>query len=132
MIRIIFIISLIFTLTVFPQEKTDSLNLDLRILSTAENLDKLTEKFLIEQPLSFDLDIPVTSDENSIWLWTSAVLSNANKHDFHSASPHMLANYHQFYIENSKFKIINTVLGAAQLGAVGFMAYKHIKKYGFK
>jgi hypothetical protein len=33
---------------------------------------------------------------------------------------------------NVKYKIsfLYTLLGAAQLGAVGYMAYKHVKKYG--
>ena len=33
---------------------------------------------------------------------------------------------------NDRYKIsfLYTLLGAAQLGAVGYMAYKHIKKYG--
>ena len=42
----------------------------------------------------------------------------------------MLHPYLNFYLESKNISLFRRVLGIAQLGAVGYMAYKHIKKYG--
>jgi hypothetical protein len=54
--------------------------------------------------------------------------SEKNNQEF---SPHFLSPLERKYHEDSKFNPIKYVLGAAQVGAVGYLAYKHIKKYGF-
>ena len=46
-------------------------------------------------------------------------------------SDHLLLPYYQQYLEDSKIDPIRYVLGLAQTAAVGYMAYRHIKKYGF-
>jgi hypothetical protein len=46
-------------------------------------------------------------------------------------SDHLMLPYYQQYLENSKINPIRYVLGLAQTAAVGYMAYRHIKKYGF-
>ena len=38
---------------------------------------------------------------------------------------------YQKYLEDSKFNPFKYALGMMQVGAVGYLAYKHIKKYGF-
>jgi hypothetical protein len=35
------------------------------------------------------------------------------------------------YVENNKFSMVQTVLGMAQAGAVGYLAFKSIQKHGF-
>jgi len=45
--------------------------------------------------------------------------------------PYLLSPLYAQYIEDSKFNPVRYVLGMAQLSAVGYLAYKHIKKYGF-
>ena len=47
------------------------------------------------------------------------------------ASDHLMLPYYQQYLENSRIDPIRYVLGLAQTAAVGYMAYRHIKKYGF-
>jgi len=47
------------------------------------------------------------------------------------ASNHLMLPYYKQYLENSKIDPISYVLGLAQTAAVGYMAYRHIKKYGF-
>jgi len=69
-------------------------------------------------------------DTSTIWLMTELSLSNSVSINNSSANYFTEPLYRQ-YQENSKFSIVNYVLGAAQLGAVGYLAYKHIKKYGF-
>ena len=46
-------------------------------------------------------------------------------------SNHFLLPFYNQYLENSKINPISYVLGLAQTAAVGYMAYRHIKKYGF-
>ncbi len=44
---------------------------------------------------------------------------------------HLMLPYYRQYIENSKIDLVRYILGLAQTAAVGYMAYRHIKKYGF-
>jgi len=44
---------------------------------------------------------------------------------------HFMLPYYNRYLENSKLDPVRYVLGLAQAAAVGYMAYRHIKKYGF-
>ncbi|GBD88972.1 hypothetical protein BMS3Abin03_02916 [bacterium BMS3Abin03] len=72
-------------------------------------------------------------DPSTVWLRTELALSNSSQ--FNSNNPHVADDltqplYRQ-YIENSKFNVVTYILGMAQAAAVGYMAYQHIKKYGF-
>ena len=44
---------------------------------------------------------------------------------------HYMLPFYNRYLENSKLDPVRYVLGLAQAAAVGYMAYRHIKKYGF-
>ena len=44
---------------------------------------------------------------------------------------HLMLPFYKQYLENSKIDPIRYILGMAQAAAVGNMAYRHIKKYGF-
>ncbi|MGB5896116.1 MAG: hypothetical protein WBG58_18220 [Ignavibacteriaceae bacterium] len=44
---------------------------------------------------------------------------------------HYLLPFYNRYLENSKIDPVRYVLEMAQAAAVGYMAYRHIKKYGF-
>lgn len=44
----------------------------------------------------------------------------------------MLKPLYVQYLQDQKYGMWKTILGSVQLGAVGYLAYKHIKKYGFK
>ncbi len=44
---------------------------------------------------------------------------------------HLMLPFYNQYLENSKIDPIRYILGMAQAAAVGYMAYRHIKKYGF-
>jgi hypothetical protein len=44
---------------------------------------------------------------------------------------HLMLPFYKQYLENSKIDPIRYILGMAQAAAVGYMAYRHIKKYGF-
>jgi len=101
-------------------------------LNLQQDIELSTPDFNFYRSLYFE-NLPASADSNSIWLWTSLALSNNNNGSylFSRTEPHMLANLHDQYFENSKFSMVKTVLGMAQLGAVGYLAYKSIQKHGF-
>ncbi len=78
------------------------------------------------------MDLNLNNDPNTIWMWTKLALLNNGKPDKYSGeSPvNMLEPLHQQFLENSKFNPVRYVLGMAQTAAVGYLAYRHIKKYG--
>ncbi len=44
---------------------------------------------------------------------------------------HFMLPFYNRYLESTKIDPIRYVLGMAQAAAVGYMAYRHIKKYGY-
>jgi len=84
-------------------------------------------------PLDFNEEVPGDVNSNSIWLWTNYSLSKSSSFQYlpGAPEPHMLANFHDMYVENNKFSMVKTVLGMAQIGAVGYLAVKSIQKHGF-
>lgn len=78
-------------------------------------------------------DMFFNDDPSTIWLSTELALSypsifSPNNFD---AEDHLMSPFYKQYLENSKIDPIRYVLGMAQAAAVGYMAYRHIKKYGF-
>ena len=134
LLKIIFITILV-SFFVYSQENTkDTLKTILPSYKNVNPFEFDMPDFELYRSLYFsDNKVPGNVDSNSIWLWTSVSLSQQNSHHFLSTgeSPHMLSNFHDMYIEKSRFNIVRSVLGAVQVGAVGFLAYKSIKKYGF-
>jgi hypothetical protein len=87
-----------------------------------------------QQPLTKQIPVNIifTEDRSTIWLRTELLFSNhsyfpvEDEFDAHFTSP-----LHQQFLKDSEFDMVRYVLGMAQLSAVAYMAYRHIKKYGF-
>ena len=102
---------------------------------------QLNKHFLYSlDDLDFYLDLQnlnksflLNTDPNTQWLWTSYAISNSSQEIFHSELnfDNMTQPLYQKYLEDSKFNPFRYALGMMQVGAVGYLAYKHIKKYGF-
>ena len=73
--------------------------------------------------------ISIDGDPNTVWLRTSLAISNTNN-TYQNFSPYFLSSLEKQYLEDSKFNPIRYALGMIQAGAVGYLAYKHIQKYG--
>lgn len=71
-----------------------------------------------------------TTQSGLIWLRTKLEISNRIRQSSPDASLYLLQPYYNFYVESKKISLFRRMLGMAQLGAVGYMAYRHIKKYG--
>jgi len=76
------------------------------------------------------MDVSIDGDPQTVWLRTSLAIGNTNSPGSDNKI-HYLSPLYTQYIEDSKFNPVRYILGMAQVGAVGYLAYKHIKKYGF-
>lgn len=126
------------TFTLYAQQ-TDKTNL----IPTDDSLKiRFNQNPVIQMQIKFDefelqrefkeikLSVPIDGDPQTVWLRTYIAISNSDNPE-HSFSPHFLSPLEKQYLENSKFDPVRYALGMVQAGAVGYLAYKHIKKYGF-
>lgn len=104
-----------------------------KIKSSHQNIEKMLARFdefeLYRSLNNYKMQIPLDGDTNSVWLRTSMIISQEEILD-NKFSPHLLEPLKVKYHKDSKFNFIRYALGMAQAGAVGYLAYKHIKKYG--
>jgi hypothetical protein len=93
------------------------------------NLDQFYQEPLINQ---IQADVLFDKDPSTIWLKTGMLMSNysftSKEKEFDA---YFTSSLHKQFLEDSEFDMIRYVLGMAQLSAVAYMAYRHIKKYGF-
>jgi hypothetical protein len=88
----------------------------------------------VQRPFSdpIPIDDLFMDDRSTIWLRTGMLLSyhyrSFNEIEFDAYFTSFLQ---EKYIKDSEFDMIRYVLGMAQLSAVAYLAYRHIKKYGF-
>lgn len=73
-------------------------------------------------------------DTSNVWIRTRMITGFLNNEDqkitANNASQLLNPLYNKF-LENQKYSTLYSILGSVQVGAVAYMAYKHIKKYGF-
>ena len=118
------------TLDSVKQYKTESTTIKVAHNPLVEIQNKLDEFELYRQFNNIKSNIAIDVDPQTVWLRTAIVISKSEVAD-NNFSPHLLSPLERKYYEDSKFDPIRYVLGMAQVGAVGYLAYKHIKKYGF-
>ncbi len=86
------------------------------------------------EPLFNQIPDEILFEDNpsNIWLRTELSISNNNlRSDNGEINTFFTAPLYQQYLEDSEFDMVRYVLGTIQTGAVAYMAYRHIKKYGF-
>lgn len=128
-ISIIFINSFIFS----QENQTDT------IPTNAKPPDFIDKIFIQFDEFDFyrdlyhsNIQIPPDNDKNTIQLRTEMLIRQSTKNNFNEEDNYyFLSPLYNKYIEESKFNPVRYVLGVAQLSAVGYLAYRHIKKYGF-
>ncbi len=77
-------------------------------------------------------DILFENNRSNIWLRTELMISkDLEESDNIQTTSHITSPLYVNYLENSKFNMVRYILGVAQTSAVAYMAYRHIKKYGF-
>ena len=74
----------------------------------------------------------VDSSTAVLWLKTSVEISNSSFDKETNLTPGYLhSTLYDEYVEKSKFNPFRAALGIVEAGAVGYLAYQHIKKWGF-
>jgi len=92
------------------------------------NIDEIFNK-----PIAPNIPDDILFDDNpsTVWLRTELLIMNNSQSELGDINTHFTSPLYQQYLRDSEFDMVRYVLGAVQAGAVGYMAYRHIKKYGF-
>ena len=101
------------------------------IIPPVEFQYNLDEIFI--EPLFNQIPDEILFEDNpsTIWLRTEIFISNNSRSEFGEMNTHFTSSLYQQYLKDSEFDMFRYVLGVAQASAVGYMAYRYIKKYGF-
>lgn len=108
----------------------DSLKIKIQHNPLTDIQIKFEEFDLYRELNNIKLFVPIDGDPQTLWLRTSLAVSNTDASG-NSFSPHYAATLYAQYQKDSKFNPVRYILGIAQVSAVGYLAYRHIKKYGF-
>lgn len=134
-IKYIFISIIFLTGFTFSQEnQTDTIP---TIANPSDRINKILLQFdkfdFYRELYHSNIQVPLDKDKNTIQLRTEMIIrqSSGNNYNTEGNDYNFLSPLYNKYIEESKFNPVRYVLGLAQLSAVGYLAYKHIKKYGF-
>jgi hypothetical protein len=76
-------------------------------------------------------NILFADNPKTIWLRTELLISYNSQTGNDKLNTHFTSSLYEQYLRDSEFDMLRYVLGTVQAGAVGYMAYRHIKKYGF-
>ena len=130
-VKISFLFLLIFSAVLAAQDNHSKADSASHTAVTLYNLsgDNL---FLPGGTMFPDFNLSGINDSSTIWMRTRMAIMNrgfgAEENPVNVSG--MLHPYLNFYNESKNISLLRKVLGMAQLGAVGYLAYKHIKKYG--
>ena len=118
----------------FAQSKTDS-------LKNHETPLNFSNYFYNQTPYLFNFndlsDLKFSAgflnDTSSIWILTRMQLAGIINQDEiqNNLQMNILNPLHERYADLQSMKELKYILGAVQLSAVGYLAYLHLKKYGF-
>ncbi len=136
--NIVLLLLTFFSVGIFAQEKINTVRPD-TIKTTSDvrsshELNHTTISFSeFDKKLFFTPCSIFPFDSTSILLRTRMQLGEMINDDpikanFNSS---ILNPLHERYLESQNMKELKYILGAVQAGAVGYMAYQHLKKYGF-
>lgn len=118
----------------FAQSKIDS-------LKKQESPLNFSNYFYNQSPYSFNFDdlsslkfsSGFLNDSSSIWIQTRMQLAGIlNQGEIqNNLQLNILNPLHEKYADLQSMRELKYILGAVQLSAVGYLAYLHLKKYGF-
>ncbi|OGU77198.1 MAG: hypothetical protein A2V93_12545 [Ignavibacteria bacterium RBG_16_34_14] len=110
----------------------DSLKID---NNSIENLFYKLDEFEFYRDLT-ELKRDFSINAETAKLWLEASLNTLNKSSFNKENNltpgYLHSSLYEQYLEDSKFNPFRTALGMIQAGAVGYLAYRHIKKWVIK
>lgn len=128
------IILFLFCNLCFAQNNTDSLKnyeTPLNFSNYFYNQSSYTLNF--DNLTSLKLSSGFLNDSSSIWIQTRMQLARIINQDEiqNNLQMNILNPLQEKYSDLQSMKVLKYILGTVQLSAVGYLAYLHLKKYGF-
>jgi hypothetical protein len=123
-------------LPAFGQTKTDSLKrteTPMNFSAFFNPYNNFNDPYFFNELNKLSLNTYSIEDSSSIWMRTRmqmAGMSDGENINRGLQSPFLDALSRQ-YSASQNLKTLRSILGAVQVGAVGYLAYQHLKKYGF-
>ncbi len=73
------------------------------------------------------------SDTTSLWIRTNLQVSALSGYfsNNQNNSANVLSPLYQNYVSSQSMRTLKSILGSVSFGATAYLAYKHLKKYGF-
>ena len=130
------IVLLFLSASIHAQEKTDTLGIHERPFGFSGFYDPrfdLSDDYIIDDFNRLKFLSYTAPDSSSIWMSARHQLSGMlNRDNWGSdVKSNILNPLSQQYSASQRMKEFKSVLAAIQVGAVGYLAYQHLKKYGF-
>jgi hypothetical protein len=122
-------ISFIFSTVILSQEVKSPAVLDTSKFEI--NVNSFSQKEIKYELIDVNKFIIADIDLLKLQLKTIPI-SFVEENKFGFEGKNILNPLYNQYMQDQKYAIWKSILGGMQLGAVGYLAYKHIKKYGFK
>lgn len=133
--KIIFFLCLFSSLVLFAQNKVE---LDtLKAFQFAIPHEIMEYQFndpeIINELNRLSFNKMLIKDSSSVWMQTRMMIGSISSQSnfFDNSSSNLLSPLYNSYLETQKLATLKAILGSVQVGAVAYLAYKHIKKYGF-
>ena len=92
----------------------------------------LPDSYFGNELSSLNINTNFLNDSTSILMQTRMQLAWLNNQNPADAKANLLNPLYQNYMADQSMGWFKQILGAVQVGAVGFLAYKHIEKYYIK
>jgi len=126
---------LILSVTTFAQTATELDTLNAFRLSIPEEILEYqfsSDNYLNDINRTFPNKSPL-NDSSLVWLQARMMIGSFSnqQNDFGISASKMIDPMFNCYLESQKFATLRTILATVQAGGVAYLAYKHIKKYGF-
>ena len=132
----IFSILLLASIAAFAQNvKRDTLQINeppLNFSTYFNPLRYLPDSYFGNELSSLNINTNFLNDSTSILMQTRMQLAWLNNQNPADAKANLLNPLYQNYMADQSMGWFKQILGAVQVGAVGFLAYKHIEKYYIK
>lgn len=130
------IILFIFTVPLLSQSKIDTLTkteTPLSFSSYFNPYNDLSDTYFFNELNNLKINSYFIDDSSSIWMRTRMQLAGMFDRDNSNRNMQsdILNALSRQYSASQSLKTLRSILGAVQVGAVGYLAYQHLKKYGF-
>lgn len=133
-LKYILILFFILQIYCFAQTETDTLKVYSKPAEPLENIQLKFDEFEFYRDKYYsDIHTLSDADRSTLQLRTEFMIRHSIRNNYQTEAEnfYFLSPLYNKHIEDSKFNPVTYLLGMAQLSAAGYLAYRHIKKYGF-